>query len=345
MNDAHTRSLVPLAVFIARILAANVAQAQNVMEGARCVPEQGHILTQPDDLAKIRFQTVNNHSAITNGSQTDTATVHCPILKTTSGPGVVNDQLWFVGITLAGPASGSTCTLNVWQMSTSSAFNMNMGPLKVDTQSTDTNSSTINGPGTYTMYVEQGGSFHGYWGDDQTWSYADATCTLSPGASITYYTVGEEGSPQNSLLLPSTMCQQEVTNTAGFNYAGFGVGLLESVESNPGTGFQFGCPLFANGFVNIKALVGPSIAGPIAGIPASQLTCWLDEDLLNSIQTAPQLPLGCGPTGTCRDFPADVLWWTRTQPWSTGRFTCGLWQNETTLVSNGDGKIYSYKLW
>ena len=188
------------------------------------------------------------------------------------------------------------------------------------------------------MYAENSGSIEDYWdgqGDGQSWYYADLICQLSPQASLTTFTVDEVNSTRTDrLMFPMSMCTQS-NDTASFSYNGSGVGMSESTDDNGG-GFQFGCPLFPNGYENAQIMAGPSISSgddPVLGcyLMSSQNTTW------QTVQPngTPQMAL---------DFPARILTFTRSNPWSTDSLGCGLWNNGS-LASNGDGKIMSYRVW
>jgi hypothetical protein len=291
--------------------------------GSECKGER------PMDQAALLWQQLNGQWGLTNTGTSDpvygpSANIHCPITKNTSNTGITNDQLNSVSVTFNNGGDGSsTCRVNVWQMGTSSAFNM--GPALKDHQLNTTISQ-----GTFNVYTKNAASFGGYWGTSTQWAYAELVCQLRVGASIASYTVDEVGSATGTLIFPAS----EGGVSGGFTFGDETLnpddlgkpGFLESLESL-GTFFNYGGMMFPNSNSTIRIMAGPPVA------PNIDFTCTFE----NTPQTVPHNPGGAS-------FPGKVLTFTRTDR-NQDAFTCiEAFNTDGTHTASGDAMVFSYKM-
>jgi hypothetical protein len=164
-------------------------------------------------------QTVNSSSSLkrTTGSIQNISgsqvTLFCPIVKTTSGPGISTDEIWDATVP-ATATNGATvsCGIEVFQ----SQF------FDDGTNFVESNWSSVTGSGTITIGFEsEFGSPQDFWdgsGIPGAWYYADISCLLPAGTSIQNYTVSESGTPQNNRIYTTSSCAPDAGDTDFWRY-------------------------------------------------------------------------------------------------------------------------------
>ena len=137
----------------------------------------------------VRSNTGNTTTATLKNISSGAVNVFCPIIKTTSGPGITNDEIWDANVPVTVPAGQDVqCGIEVFD-----------NQIFIDgsnfVESAFTEASTS---GTMNIGFQSNfGSPQDYWdgfGTAPSWYYADIECQLAPGASLGpgYYGVDEE---------------------------------------------------------------------------------------------------------------------------------------------------------
>jgi len=302
------------------LLASQRASAQSWSMGASwCRPET------PTDKANLKWQLQSNGQAGYTNIGSGGATVHCGLAKTTSGPGLANDNLTSVSATFPAAGNGtSSCRVDVRKMSADSTWG-NTPPQLVDQQ------VKLNiGVGTTTVYTSNGSSFTNYWGTNTTWAYAELICTLTPGAAITGFAYNEAGNYQgNQRVAPASW--GGMFAGSGYSYNGSGVGVLEALESQ-GSSFKWTGTMYPDGNSTLRIMVGPSISE----LQFSDMSCTFEGTTTAVMRNSP----------VTNDYPARVITFTRTDTNGQDDFSCSLLQNDPNHdpTASGDSKIFSYKV-
>jgi hypothetical protein len=206
-----------------------------------------------------------SNGTLLNDSNT-TVTVHCPIVKTTSGPNIwQGDAILSVTVPVIPNGGTVTCELDVYSTNISSAQNQNWIEQWQDSASA-TSSITVGPPPGWDWAKT------GYWngGDSPTWFYADLGCTLSPHASlgapaspaVSQYTVVEDGTTQSFRIYPPSQCRENTGANLNHNWSyhwdlnnGNG-GYIYGNQDQAGP-LKFDCPV-PNG-ADIQMALGPAI--------------------------------------------------------------------------------------
>ncbi len=220
-----------------------------------------HGATHGDEKYLSRYS--NTIQYLPSGSQyPDEVHLVCPIVKTTSGPGIVNDSL---SVTVAGYSGWATCTLSEYQ----TTFNGNSNVV-----------SQFEGDGSgyyYTMSLY--GNATNYWGNSTTWTYAELHCTLSQLATLTGYTVNEAGSVQANRRIVSAAACKQTPESDSYSYY-LGAPHVPYAVPDPGQpggfveapggslGFKMSCPLPAGAGAYTQVGLGPALGNYEMGCKA-----------------------------------------------------------------------------
>jgi len=151
------------------------------------------------------------------------ATVHCPIVKSTSGPGISADAIKSVQVNFTFGATRGTanCSSYAWKGQINGTETDANPPYPWG----DVQTASLSGTGvTATPLSLPALSATNYWGN---WYYADIKCDLPGNASLNSYTVVENGFRQSSPIFSPTSCVASANNTGAYTFAG---GNLESRE-------------------------------------------------------------------------------------------------------------------
>lgn len=258
--------------------------------------------------------------------------VHCPIVKTTSAPGITNDAFNYADVPLQVPSGNVECRINVWDS-------------KID-HSTYANIfwARDQSGGTGTMRIEPFGQTPtGYWdksgagaGEPPSWLYLDLICKLPPGASLSDYQVSESGTNQTGYRIYSSLsCAPDASNTLDWrNVPGIDTdienishgGYSQGQATPGGTKYAMKCPLPPNTIVRFT--VGP------AGV--NLLGCNLNNTNLSSPTWTASTIGNSFPTEGLRQYPQPVMV-APVAGASVDNMICGV------QGPQGDGKVVSYR--
>jgi hypothetical protein len=247
-------------------------------------------------------------------------TVHCPVVKTTSGPGLGNDNL--VNITI--PVTGNQqveCDWDVWRSDIPSQTSSNQ---LMHVEGVPTNGVIVVGPDEFNI--------GGFWdGDGDGWYFVDMQCELQPGSGIANYTTDEGGTLQSGRIFPASSCAPDPSTTFAYELA---------YDSDPPGGYvealQTGqaiwdCPVPAN--TEAQIFVAPSLE-------PQEIGCKLDNHNFSSFTWGPV----SGPNPPGQTFPTVSLplWGQPAMvvPSGTHDLVCG-----QPTAGDGDGALVSYRTW
>ncbi|HEY0709474.1 MAG TPA: discoidin domain-containing protein [Polyangia bacterium] len=194
-------------------------------------PALANVLSQPYDATKCLGDDRDNNSfvraggKITNTSGT-TKTIHCPIVKTTSGPSAADDRIEYVDIPVETTSGAVECSINVWRSFIGT-------PTDTINHQNRIAKYTSSRSSTGTLRITPGSSNpSGYWtangstASPQRWYYADLACTLPANAAVGGYRVSEFGSTQTGHQIhPVVSCGIDASNTMLWRY----------IDANPAT--------------------------------------------------------------------------------------------------------------
>jgi hypothetical protein len=261
---------------------------------------------------------------------TQTMNIHCPIVKTTSGPGITNDQLAWADVPVQTSGGAAVeCRINMWHSETiddsignliwiSSNSRSTTGTMRVDT--------SVFSPTSFWNFGSDAGV--------PKWLFADLICELPPQASITNYSVNERGTNQTGYrIYPSLSCSPDSTNNQNWrniperpapdiSFGGFNMG-----QATGGTKYAMKCPLPANTIVRysvMRALGGQTLGCKLNSNNFSTFT-WTAADIGEEWHSQ-----------ILRQF---------TQPMIVAPVSNGMTDNLFCGVnsSSGDGKLISYR--
>jgi hypothetical protein len=211
------RSLFRTALFVAASAAALVSAASSPAgadvlsaeyDATKCLGDSRDLNTTDPITGAAIF--TRSSGTIRNVASDGPKNIHCPIVKTTSAPGVVNDAFRYIDIPIE-TASGATvsCWVNVWSTEVTGPGSTNNRQTVFMGSRSTTGTLRINGLSTPT----------GYWPADGAstpakWKYLDLGCTLPTSSKVGRYRVSEGGSDQPGYrIYGATNCQPDATNT------------------------------------------------------------------------------------------------------------------------------------
>jgi len=265
------------------------------------------------------------HVSRSSGHLSATANVHvvCPIIKTTSGPGIWDgDEISNVTVSFAS-SSVATCWLTIYSANQFGDQGQNV-PTNVMEQSFGSVSSS-----TISLSSETVSYWNGY-EDHHTWYYPELYCEIDSGGTLTSYSVTEEGTVQDyDRIAPESNCAN-ATGGDHYNYVEPGApggndwgGYVAAAGSE--SGFSMVCPVLAGGGSAIEIAVGPTIspptmAGNLMGCESTDTSTWQYADYDSGYQ-----------------FPPQVLTYSQTTP---SELIC---QMQNLPPTGGDAKVFSYR--
>jgi hypothetical protein len=179
----------------------------------------------------------------------------CPIIKTTSGPGITGDEISSVTVTAS--AGTATCYLGI--------YNANKYQYYWDTNLQEEDSDTLSSSNSWsvTLTSYQDGYWEGY-EDHDTWYYADLFCQFtSSNANIVNYTVVESGTAQTKYRIANAAnCAQTPESDASYAYykgdpynaGGFVAAVSDATDERH---FNIVCPPMAS-LSYAEIAIGPS---------------------------------------------------------------------------------------
>jgi hypothetical protein len=199
--------------------------------------------------------TMTRSSGTITTSSSGTAVV-CPIIKTTSGPGITGDEI--SSVTVAASAGNTTCYLGV--------YNANKYQLWDDTNLQEEDSATLSSSNSWSITLTsiQDGYWEGY-EDHDTWYYAELYCTFNnAGSNIVSYTVNESGTAQTKYRIAGAAnCAQSPESASSYYYyrgtsvsAGGFVGAVS--DGTDESHYNIVCPPIGSSLSNAEIAVGPS---------------------------------------------------------------------------------------
>jgi hypothetical protein len=192
--------------------------------GGNCIPFQssqiGGSVTYPSGSSGVQF----------SGSGT---AIECPVLKTTSGLNITNDNFYAIDLQFSVPAVSPqpqvSCTVNTYSTTTS----IQSVPHQVGNPATGV---TV---GTGTVMVRIQPAAHTNWWRSSDWDYAGVTCSITNGTgpvTLLQYWTSEDGVFQKERIYPMSVCAPNGTLTTsawGFRDGNAG-GSVESETNGSG---------------------------------------------------------------------------------------------------------------
>jgi hypothetical protein len=289
-----------------------------------------------------------NHTTakLTNPSTGFTVNVFCPIIKTTSGPGIANDQIWDANVPVTVP-SGQTvqCGIEVFDNQPFPELGNNF----VESSFTSLISSGTMNIGFESQFSGPSDYWDGY-GTAPAWFYADIECQLPPGASLGpgFYSVDEEGAVQPNRIYPVSACSPDPANGMFWHMFDFDLGSdpqgggLASNGVSTGPKFIWDCPAPSSSSVEFEIFPDEGLTN---GVPNQTFGCSLDTrrdpqtwpsktvDSNSSPWAFQTIPMGA-QGGAAYGSPL-----MRTPSGGSHKFVCDTFPDTT----DGDGGIYSYR--
>jgi hypothetical protein len=213
-------------------------------------------------------RTVSNNIGKIQNTTGGPVTIFCPITKTTSGPGITNDQIWDAAVPAQDPSNlGVSCGIEVFQTPN---YIDDAGQLDNFVES---NWMGVTGNGTITIGFESDfGSPSGYWtgnGGPPSWYYANISCVLPNNASITNYTIRENGTVQSKRIFTASNCADQgnshwrYLDKEGDPSELMGGSIYADASGGSGLQFRFKCPVPANSVVQLA--LGPALTPQVIG--------------------------------------------------------------------------------
>src|SRR5579872_1879600 len=323
-----TIGLMGLAVLA--ISAQAQAQVKLTWDASRCLPADrdvsGVVATPPNPKTKPPTP-----GQIKNGSSTPQI-VHCPIIRTTSGPGFTDDYLLGADVPVQVPAGKSvSCFASAWST------------LIADSQTGNLVEVTPAISGTTVVHVPGLFNTSGYWyggnppSGPAKWFYADLSCTLPPQAILKDYQVTEEGADAGYRIYPSTNCSVDGSNTILWEYINSAVehgtegGYIRGQSSHDAANFAMNCPVSNNRVVNFAVSWGGALNLTGCNLNNTDFSRWTWSAVADPQGSAwPTEILPVNPGNPAEPFMTIPLV-------GTYQLNCGV--NGTV----GDGKLLSYR--
>jgi hypothetical protein len=160
-------------------------------------------------------------TSITNISSSTPVAIQCPVPKTTSGPGLTQDQITDVAVYVSGgPRTTVQTIFEVWFADGSSQTEQSPTAVALDNSTPINNVDNPNGWAWISTSTTAAVS--NYWTPDMglgyanQWLYAEMAVLLSPGASLDEYYVVENGPPQTTTIFPASICTPASDNKDPF---------------------------------------------------------------------------------------------------------------------------------
>jgi hypothetical protein len=325
------------------VLAPESADAQTVSNSYSFIRSNYTSLCWAETAAKQPLLGGGYFGALINSSATDSITVHCPIIKTTSGPSVTGDDFYSAQIPVLTNPNHDTisCNVDVVRASAQSYTDYNVVERWFGYRNTD-GVITLGPQGTtngLTRYWNAGSQ-----SPANDWYYLELVCTLPPKAQLgtppyttwAQYTITERGTNQPQRIYSPSSCKFDPANgnTTSWSYireyGSYGYGPGGYIYANRADGpFRVDCPV-PNG-MKVQVAIAPTIGSNTMG-------CNLDNADLTTSIAWPTVMHGTGLSLPMEVIPLPGYPDIVVPSTGTHQLVCGY-----QFGGNGDGNLGGYR--